>query len=168
MAGLIPDNASLNATPIPRINLMYAFPQFSGVTFQNVPIGSHPNAAHVAPGSAKPDNPTIPKWFNTDPWNDASGKRVAAQEADTLKTFPLRFSDARLPGYHNRDVSASKVFPIYERVKLHFKFEAVNALNHPWFTGIASVDATSAQFERLNPTRNNLPRFLKLGLVLRW
>ncbi len=279
MAGLIPNNATLNAATIPRQNLMYAFPQFSGLTFANVPIGSqrydsfqlkfskrfdhgftflgsytiaktleqvsvqnaqffnladidstqlikqpadnidipqkfnilavfelpvgrgrrfgndvpkavdfliggwgldvnvtymkgwaiaYPNAAQVTPGSAKLDNPTIPTWFNTDLWNDSTGKRVKAQEANTLKTFPLRFSDVRLAGYKNWDVSMSKTFPIYERFNAQFKFEAVNAMNHPWFTGIASVDVTNAQFGRINPSQNNLPRFLKLGLVLRW
>lgn len=280
MAGLIPNNAALNGATIPRVNLMYAFPQFSGLTFAHNPIGrqhydsfqmkfskrfahgvtflgsytiaktleqvslqnpqfynladpassqlikqpadqidipqkfnitaviqlpfgrgraiasqvskgldmliggwgldlnvtymsgwavAYPNAAQVAPGTAKLDNPTIAQWFNTSLWNDpATGKRVAAQEPYTLRTFPLRFSDVRLPGYQNWDVSMSKTFPIYERMNLQFRFEAVNAMNHPWFTGIASVDVTNAQFGRLNPVQNNLPRFLKLGLVLRW
>lgn len=279
MRGLIPNNASLNGATTSRVNLMYAFPQFSAVNVTNVPIGrqrydsfqlkfskrfaqgftflgsytvaktleqvsvqnnqffnladvastqlikqpadqidipqkfnitavielpfgrgrryggqvsrgldlliggwgldlnvtymkgwaiAYPNAAQTAPGSAKADNPTIAQWFNTSLWNDSTGKRVAAQEPYTLKTFPLRFSDVRLPGYENWDVSMSKAFPIYERMNLQFKFEAVNALNHPWFTSIASVDVTNAQFGRINPSQNNLPRFLKLGLVLRW
>lgn len=279
MAGLIPNNASLNGATIPRVNLMYAFPQFSGLSFSQVPIGkqrydsfqlkfskrfahgvtflgsytiaktleqvsvqnaqffnladvestllikqpadqidipqkfnitavvdlpfgrgrrfasqvpkaldyiiggwgldmnitymkgwaiAYPNAEQVKPGSAKLDNPAIARWFNTDLWNDASGKRVAAMEPYTLRTCPLRFSDVRLPGYQNWDASVSKTFPIYERMNLQFKFEAVNALNYPWFTAIASVDVTNAQFGRLNPVQNNLPRFLKLGLVLRW
>jgi hypothetical protein len=279
MAGLIPNNATLNATTIPRQNLMYAFPQFSGMTFSNVPIGqqrydsfqlkfskrfaqgvtflgsytvaktleqvavqnaqffnladpastelvkqpaaeidipqkfnfvavvdlpfgkgrhfgndmpkaldfvaggwgldmnitymsgpaiNYPNAAQVTAGSAKIDNPTIPKWFNTDLWNDSTGTRVKAQESYTLKTFPLRFSDVRLPGYQNWDLGLSKTFPIHERLNAQFKFEAVNAMNHPWFTSIASVDVTNASFGRINPSQNNLPRFLKLGLVLKW
>ena len=73
-----------------------------------------------------------------------------------------------MTGYHNWDVSVSKYFPITERVRLQFRFEAVNTLNYPWFTAIASVDVTNAQFGRLNPVQNNLPRFLKLGLVLEW
>ncbi|NWF84378.1 MAG: TonB-dependent receptor [Bryobacteraceae bacterium] len=279
MAGLIPNNAALNGATIPRVNLMYAFPQFSGLSFAHNAIGrqhydsfqlkfskrfaqgitflgsytiaktleqvslqnaqfynlaypassqlikqpadqidipqkfnitavielpfgkgrafanqipkgvdwliggwgldlnvtymsgwavAYPNAAQVTPGSAKLENPSIPQWFNTSLWNDSTGKRVAAQEPYTLRTFPLRFSDVRLPGYQNWDVSMSKTFPIYERMKLQFRFEAVNAMNHPWFTGIASVDVTNAQFGRLNPVQNNLPRFLKLALVLRW
>jgi hypothetical protein len=130
---------------------------------------AYPNANQVKTGSAKLSNPAIPMWFDTSLWTDpATNKRVAAQEAYTLRTFPLRFSDVRLPGYQNWDMSLAKTFKIYERLNLRYSFEAVNALNHPWFTGIASVDVTNAQFGRLNPVQNNLPRFLKMGLNLRW
>ncbi len=139
------------------------------VTYMKGWCVAYPNASQVVPGSAKIDNPSIPMWFNTSMWNDATtGKRVAAQEPYTLKTFPLRFSDVRLPGYQNWDVSMSKTFPIHERLKLQFRFEAVNAFNRPWFTAIASVDVTNAAFGQLNASQNNLPRFLKLGLNLRW
>jgi len=138
------------------------------VTYMRGWAVAYPNAAQVASGSAKIDNPAIPQWFNTALWNDASGKRVPAQEPFTLRTFPLRFSDVRLPGYQNWDLAMAKTFPIYERLRLQFRFEAVNAMNHPWFTGMASVDVTNAQFGRLNPVQGNLPRFLKLGLNLRW
>jgi hypothetical protein len=74
----------------------------------------------------------------------------------------------RLPGYHNWDASVSKSFAIYERIRMQFRFEAVNALNHPWYGSIASVDVTSPQFGRLSPTEQNLPRFLKLGLNLQF
>src|SRR5581483_3650698 len=39
-AGLIPNNASLNGATIQRQILMYPYPQFSGVTAYQVPIGS--------------------------------------------------------------------------------------------------------------------------------
>jgi hypothetical protein len=130
---------------------------------------AYPNANQVINGSAALDNPTNSKYFNTDLWvNSATGRLVPAQEPFTLRTFPLRFSDVRLPGYQNWDASISKVFAIHERLKAQFKFEAVNALNRPWFTGIASVDVTNAQFGRLNPSQGNLPRFLKLGLNLQF
>ena len=129
---------------------------------------AYPNAAQVQPGSAQLSDPTIAQYFNTSLWKDASGKFVTAQEPNTLRTFPLRFSDVRVPGNKNWDASISKYFQIYERVRMQFKFEGVNMLNHPWFTGIASVDVTNAQFGRLNPTQGNLPRFLKLGLNLQW
>ena len=129
---------------------------------------NYPNANQTSSGSAALSSPTNAQWFNTFLWNDASGKRVASQEPFTLRSFPLRFSDVRLPGYQNWDASVSKVFQIHERVNLQFRFEGVNALNHPWLTAIGSVDVTNPQFGRLNPTQGNLPRFLKLGLSLRW
>jgi hypothetical protein len=139
------------------------------ITYMSGWAAPYPNAAQVKPGSAKLDNPTIGQWFDTSLWDDpATGKRVSAQEAFTLRTFPLRFSDVRLPGYKNWDVSVTKYFPIHERIRMQFRFEAVNALNHPWFTGLASVDVTNPQFGRLNPVQGNLPRFLKLGLNLQW
>ncbi len=129
---------------------------------------AYPNAAQVQPGSAKLSDPTISQWFNTSLWKDASGKFVAAQEPQTLRTFPLRFSDVRVPGYKNWDASISKYFPLTERARLQFKFEGVNLLNHPWYTGVLSTDVTNAGFGRLNTTQGNLPRFLKLGLNLQW
>ena len=39
-AGLLPNNASLNGTTIPLQNLMYAYPQFSGVSGAEIPIGT--------------------------------------------------------------------------------------------------------------------------------
>jgi hypothetical protein len=97
---------------------------------------AHPNAAQVQQGSAKLSEPTIGQWFDTSLWNDpATGRRVSAQEPFTLRTFPLRFSDVRFPGYQNWDLSVSKYLPIRERLRIQFRFEEVNALNHPWFTG---------------------------------
>ncbi len=130
---------------------------------------AYPNANQVTPGSAQLENPTMGQWFNTDLWNNpATGRRVSAQEPFTLRDFPLRFGNVRVPGYQNWDASITKWFPIKERLRLQFRFEAVNALNRPWFTNIASVDVTNAAFGRLNPTQGNLPRFLKLGLNLQF
>ncbi len=130
---------------------------------------AYPNANQLSAGSAALDNPTNAKYFNTNLWtNPATGRPVPAQEPFTLRDFPLRFADVRLPGYQNWDASISKMFPIHERLKAQFRFEAVNAMNRPWFTSIASVDVTNAQFGRLNPAQGNLPRFLKLGLNLQF
>lgn len=139
------------------------------ITYMKGWAANYPNAAQVKPGSAAISNPSFAQWFDTSLWNDpATGKRVASQEPFTLRNFPLRFSDVRLPGYQNWDASIAKYFPIHERVRLQYKFEAVNALNHPWFTSLVSTDVTNAAFARLNPTQNNLPRFLKMGLNLMW
>jgi len=123
----------------------------------------------VTPGSAELNNPTTAQYFNTQLWIDpATNKLVPAQANYTLRTFPTLFSNVRLPGYNNLDASIAKFFPITEQVRLQFRFEAVNAFNHPWYSNIQSVDVTNSGFGRLNPTQQNLPRFLKLGLNLHW
>jgi len=129
----------------------------------------YPNAGQVAPGSAALDNPTVAQYFNTQLWIDpATGKYVPAQPNYTLRTFPTLFSNVRLPGYNNLDASVAKFFTIKEDIRLQFRFEMVNAMNHPWYSSIQSVDVTNSGFGRLNPTQQNLPRFLKLGLNLHW
>jgi hypothetical protein len=143
------------------------------ITYQSGWALSYPNAAQVAPGSAKLDSSArnLDHWFNTDLWvNPATGRLVPRQEQFTLRTFPTRFSDVRVPGYQNWDISTSKNFPIHEDIRAQFRFEMVNAFNHPWYTGFISGgdDVTSPNFGRLNFVQGNLPRFVKLGLHLYW
>ncbi|MBM3734834.1 MAG: hypothetical protein FJW39_03535 [Acidobacteria bacterium] len=140
------------------------------VTYQSGWVVDHPNAPANAPGSVKlpAGERSTARWFNTSPWRGADGRPVAVQEPFTLRTFPLRFSDVRRPGYRNWDASLSKIFPINEKMRLQFRFEAVNMLNTPWYADIASVDVTNPAFGQLNPSQRNLPRFLKLVMHLNW
>jgi hypothetical protein len=284
LAGLIPNNANLNGSTIPRQNLLVQFPQYAGLSLQNVPIGrqhyhgfqskiskrlsagltflasygigktleqvnllnaqdfvfaspdstpvekrsaaqidiphkftiagvydlpfgkgrswgsnwnapvnfvlggwqvnwnvtyqsgwavDYPNARQVADGSAKLNGgeQTRDRWFNTQLWvNPSTSRLVGAQEPFTLRNFPTRFGDVRVPGYENWDISASKNFPIHEQLRAQFRFEMVNAMNHPWFTGLigGGTDVTNPNFGRLDFVQGNLPRFIKLGLHLNW
>jgi hypothetical protein len=141
------------------------------VTYQKGWAIDYPNAAQVRPGSAKLSSPNIDHWFDTSLWVDpASGRNVPAQPAFTLRNFPTRFSDVRFPGYQNWDASVSKYFSIHEQIRMQFRFEMINALNHPWYTALISGgnDVTSPNFGRLNFVQRNLPRFIKLGLTLNW
>ncbi len=159
------------ASQIPAAaNLLVGGWQLSmNITYMSGPILAHPNAAPLSSGSAKLDNPTMDQWFNTSLWKDSTGRLTAAPNLTyTTRNFPFEFDDVRLPGYQNWDASIGKYFPIHEKMRLQFRFEAVNALNHPWFSSIGSVDVTNAQFGRLSPTQGNLPRFLKLGLQLQF
>ena len=107
--------------------------------------------------------------INTSLWvNPSTGRLVGSQEQFTLRDFPTRFSNVRVPGYQNLDASISKSFPITETVRLQFRTEMVNAFNHPWFSRITSVDVTSPNFGKLDVVQRNLPRFVKLVLNLSW
>ena len=133
--------------------------------FSYVYIESQKGVRHAFPPPRPhftiPLGTTLPALFRDTPIQ-------VLEDPFTLRNSPLRFGDVRVPGYQNWDASMSNYFPIHERFKAQFRFEAVNALNRPWFTGIASVDVTNASFGRLNPVQGNLPRFLKLGLNLQF
>lgn len=133
----------------------------------------YPNAKQVQEGDARPtaEQRAQGYLFNTSLWvNPATGRLTPAQEQFTLRDFPTRFSNVRVPGYKNLDGSVSKNFPIAETVRLQFRFEMVNAFNRPWFSRLASggTEVTSANFGRLDVVQRNLPRFIKLGLNLMW
>ena len=130
---------------------------------------NYPNANQITPGSAKISNPDLERAFDTSLWIDPStNKPVSAQEPFTLRTFPSRFGDVRVPGYRNIDGSIAKRFPITESVDAQFRFEMINATNTPWFSTVQSLDVANSNFGRLNPVQANLPRWLKLGLTLNW
>ncbi|MCX6636662.1 MAG: TonB-dependent receptor [Acidobacteria bacterium] len=139
------------------------------VTYQAGWIVDYPNAPQLTAGSAKLDDPTFSQVFNTSMWKTSSGAMTSVPNTTYLfRTWPYYFSDVRRPGYGNWDVSLSKYFPITEKVKLQFRFEMVNMMNHPWFADMLSTDVTNAGFGQLNPTQRNLPRFIKLAMHLNW
>ncbi len=161
----------LASSPHPALDFIIGGWQLNwDVTYQSGWAVDYPNAAQIRPGSAKlpAGQRTNTRWFDTSLWRTASGAPVPTQEPQTLRTFPLRFSDVRRPGYKNWDTSLSKYFPLTEQVRLQFRFEMVNMMNHPWFADTASTDVTNAAFGQLNPTQRNLPRFIKLALHLHW
>lgn len=131
----------------------------------------YPNAKQAQNGDARPTEEQRRQGLliNTSLWTDpATGRLVPAQEQFTLRDFPTRFSNVRVPGYQNLDASVSKFFAITETVRLQFRTEMVNAFNHPWFSRITSVDVTSPNFGKLDVVQRNLPRFVKLVLNLSW
>jgi hypothetical protein len=67
------------------------------------------------------ENPGPSKWFNTDAF------RVLP--AFTPRTNPYQFSGMTGPIFWNSDATVSKTFPIQERYKLEFRFEAYNLTN---------------------------------------
>jgi hypothetical protein len=79
------------------------------------------------------------------------------------------------PPARNVDLSASKNFRIAEAVKLQFRLEAFNAINHPWFgnpTGIGfiSSNSTNPDASRMGEIRSlTAPmRTVQAGLKLYW
>ena len=104
------------------LTLKEGFPLTITQTNANVfGVGQHVNVVgdyHIA-------NPSRTAWFNT------SAFELAPQF--DLGNAPRYFSDLRAPGYRNWDISIQKYFPVRESVRVQFRLDMFNALNHTNF-----------------------------------
>jgi len=96
-------------------------------------------------------------------WIDPSNVSPAA--ANTFGTCSV--GNVRGPGYANVDLSLHKDFLITENKRLEFRFEALNAFNHPVWTfaggpANGSFDPGQSQFGRIVDSQG--ARELQLGL----
>jgi hypothetical protein len=73
------------------------------------------------------DQRTTDHYFNTAPFDTLS----ADQLVNNVRTFPFRFSQIRQPSTNNVDLSLIKNTRIKEGKDIQFRFEALNAFNHP-------------------------------------
>ncbi len=91
----------------------------------NTGTGSRPNQV----GDPGVSNPTLSRWFNT-----ALDTAGAPWTTPALYTFGNASRGIlRAPGRTNIDFSVFKEFPATERVKIQFRSEFFNILNHPQF-----------------------------------
>jgi len=88
------------------------------------------------------DDQSLARWFNV----DAGFNRVSAQQLDrNIRTFPLRFDHVRQDAMNNVDLSLIKNTRVFGGKTLQFRFESLNAFNHPWFPG-PNLTVTGAAF----------------------
>jgi hypothetical protein len=120
------------------------------------------NALLVAPLSSVPLNgsQTIAQWFNVSAFERAS----ANQLANNVLTLSTRFSGIRGPGVDVWNMSAVKNFPINEKLRMQFRAEFLNALNHTSL-GAPNTNPTSAAFGSIT-TANSQPRFIHFALKM--
>jgi hypothetical protein len=88
------------------------------------------------------------RWFNT-----AAGfnRNSADQLASNIRRFPLRFAGVRGDSQFRVDLSALKNFRVRERLRLQFRAEAINALNHANFS-LPDTNPVSSSFGRITGT----------------
>jgi hypothetical protein len=103
------------------------------------------------------DNVFDTSRFNTD---------TRQQLANNIRRFPSRFGNLRQNGPNNFDISIIKNTAIRERVRLQFRTEMFNALNHVQF-GPANTTPTSSSFGKITG-QYNLPRTVQMALRLLW
>jgi hypothetical protein len=87
------------------------------------------------------DQRSVSRWFNT----GAGFVTAAAQQrANDLRRFPKYFAGARGDGQTMWDLSLFKSFPIRDRVKVEFRAEGYDVLNHPNFSDPNTTVTSSA------------------------
>jgi hypothetical protein len=99
----------------------------------------------------KKDNPTVESWFNTAGFVTQSGQLI--DTARQLRTFPLRFGSLRQHPLNNWDLSVLKNTAVAEGKELQFRFEFLNAMNHPNFGGPVT-QPTSGTFGQVTGVQN--------------
>lgn len=85
--------------------------------------------------------------------------------------LPQRFGNAgrntlRGPGFFNLDSSLYRTFSITEHIKLQFRAEALNVLNHPNFSNPASDISNANSFGFITSTTGTGERNIRLGARL--
>jgi hypothetical protein len=127
-------------------------------------------------GSARLDDPTPDRWFNTC-YQDTSGalRNCLSGEAPvwyqrapfTLRTTPNRFADIRVPWKPTLDFSVFKTTRIREGVSLRYHLETFNTFNSVIFPA-PSTSATSANFGKIAEPRGSVyfPRNIQMALKL--
>jgi len=128
----------------------------------------------IAGMSARLDNPTPDRWFNTC-YTDLSGSLQKClpgeapvwrqRPAFTQRTTPNRFDDIRRPWKPTLDASLFKNVPFGDRRRFEFRLEAFNVTNVVIFD-TPSTDFQSVNFGRIATPRRSIyfPRNVQLGL----
>ena len=102
----------------------------------------------------------------TQAFNTAAFDTNSADQPNSYnyRTFPTSFNNLRSDATNNADISMIKNFPLLDKVKLQYRFEAFNALNRPQFAA-PSLSATSKAFGTISSQANS-SRVIQMGLRL--
>ena len=150
----------------------------SGFPFSGVVIFASPDAAGGA--NSRPDLvPGQPLWI---PNRTSPGGQSLNSMAFSIPSTPRQGTEGRndIPGFGltQVDLSVGRTFPIVDRVKLQFRADAFNVLNHPNFTNplayvefgslfLSSTQMLNKGLGGLNPLfQEGGPRSLQLSMKL--
>jgi hypothetical protein len=108
----------------------------------------------VTPSSVIPGTRTIQEWFNP--------AAIAIQPTGTFGD--LGRNAIYGPGMWNLDMALSRRFDIKERLKLEFRADFFNVMNHGNWSGVGSSTASLATFGTI--TSFSSPRYIQMALKL--
>ena len=103
---------------------------------------------------------TPERWFNTAAGFDRDTRN---QLASNIRTFPTRFNNIRADGINNFDASFFKVFRVNDRLRVQFRFETYNTMNHVQFD-TPNTNPLSTSFGTVNAEKGHGQRQLSLGI----
>ena len=93
-------------------------------------------------------------------------RNSAQQPSLNRRTFPTRFGNLRVDAMNNWDLAVAKNIPLRERLRLQYRCDFFNALNHPQFAA-PNLSPTSAAFSTIT-SQHNEPRIIQMALRLFW
>jgi hypothetical protein len=108
---------------------------------------------------------TSERWFNVAAANQVFDRLPANQLVSNIRTLPPRFSYIRSDGINNFDLSLFKNYQITEKMRIQFRMEAFNALNHVQFAA-PNTNVTSDAFGQINGETGHGQRQITFGLKL--
>jgi hypothetical protein len=111
-------------------------------------------------GDLKYNSRGVDGAFDTTQFNTDSRQQLASR----IRTFPSRFSNLRQNGPNNFDISILKNTATKERVRIQFRTDFFNALNHVQF-GTPNTSPVSSSFGKIT-AQYNLPRTVQMALKL--
>jgi hypothetical protein len=135
---------------------IYTYQSGQALAWGNIIFNGDLKNVTLPGGERTPD-----RWFNT----DAGFVRESSKALTwNVRTFPFRFSGIRGDVMNNWDMSLLKNVTVREGMRLQFRFETLNAANHPSFAN-PSTDPVSTAFGVITSQRGYARR-VQLGLKL--
>ena len=145
---LPPDKQSLNQ--------WFDTSQFLPFPSKNTNIATYPSWTGVQ---------ALPGYGWVPPAGDSARNGVYQDFGTYVRNYPTRWGDVRASRVNEFNLGLFKNFKPTERMKLQFRFEAFNALNHPRFAA-PETNPGSSNFGRVQPSQQNNSRAIQMGAKL--
>jgi hypothetical protein len=129
-------------------------------TGQAIGFGNSILTAGIGAVPLKGSEQTLDRWFNTAAFN----RNAAEQLQFNVVTMSARFSGVRAAGVDVWDISGVKNFTLTEKLRMQFRAEFLNAMNHSNLAG-PNTAPTNSLFGRVTAT-TGYPRYIHFGLKL--
>jgi hypothetical protein len=144
------------------VNTIYQYLSGAALSWSSIPVFGTTTSAYTYEPNLKISPRNINAAFNTKLFDIAANDQPSTTY--NYRTFPLFYG--RQDATNNLDASIIKDFNAGERVRIQYRFEAFNVLNHVNF-GAPNLSPTSSSFATITST-SSVARVLQQGLIVRF